>query len=252
MPPKTSKKKRASARPPRPWIPVAIVGGIAVLAVALVIAFANTGGNNNGSSSNLGAAATPGPTHSVPQNGATVGSDSAPVTMIEYFKFDCPHCADFASKVAPTLEKDYVDTGKLRIEFRPLAVQGDLLNASEAAMAAGEQGRFWEYYDLVFANQSRGFSTSDLKAYASALGLDTKAFNSVLDSGKYKDQIVNETNDALNAGIQSTPTFFFVKTSELPNLQVPYTGQTKVMGVQPTNPVAPFKAAIDPILAATQ
>jgi len=248
MPSQRPKKRRAPAHRPRPWVPVAIVGVAAVIAVILIIVFSNVGG----SSSNSGPAATPGPTHAATQSGATVGSDSAPVTMVEYFRFDCPHCADFALEVEPQLEKDYIDTGKLRIEFRPLALEGDILNASEAALCAGDQGRFWEYYELAFANINRGFSKGNLKEYAAALGLDTNAFNICLNSGKYKDQVVNETNETVKAGIQATPTFFLGKTSDMNRLSAPYSGQTRISGVQATSPAAPFKAAIDQILATVQ
>jgi protein-disulfide isomerase len=247
MQPRRQRKKRASARRPRPWLPVAIVGVAAILAVVLIVVFSNSGG-----SSNSGPIATPGPTHAAVQSGATVGSDSAPVTMVEYFKFDCPHCADFASEVEPQLETDYIDTGKLRIEFHPLALEGGLLLASEAVFCAGDQDRFLEYYDLVFANIDRGFSESDLKKYASTLALDTSAFNSCLDSGKYQNQVLNETNQALTAGVQSTPTFFIGKTSDIDRLSVPYTGQTRLSGVEQTDPVAPFTAAIDEVLATVQ
>jgi protein-disulfide isomerase len=169
MPPQRPRKKRAPARRPRPWVPVAVVGTAAILAVVLIVVFSNVGG---GSSSNSGPAATPGPTHAAAQSGSTVGSDSAPVTMVEYFRFDCPHCADFAAEVEPQLERDYIDTGKLRIEFHPLALEGDILNASAAALCAGEQGRFWEYCDLAFANINRAFSKKNLRQYAGDLGLD--------------------------------------------------------------------------------
>ncbi len=246
MPARTSKRKRAAAVPRRPWIPISIVGALAVAGVIVVIVVSNAGGSN----SNAGGAATPGPPHTAIQNGTSIGSDSAPVTMVEYFRFDCPHCADFASVVAPQLEKDYVNTGKLRIEFHPLAQEGDLLNASEAALAAGEQGHFWDYYDLVFANQSRGFSISNLKDYARELGLDTTAFNAALDSGKYKDQVVNETNEVVNGGLEAVPTFYIGKTSEITAMTFPYTGQKSLHGVSSASPVAPFTAAIDSLLAA--
>ena len=249
MPPQRPRKKRAPARRPRPWVPVAVVGTAAILAVVLIVVFSNVGG---GSSSNSGPAATPGPTHAAAQSGSTVGSDSAPVTMVEYFRFDCPHCADFAAEVEPQLERDYIDTGKLRIEFHPLALEGDILNASAAALCAGEQGRFWEYCDLAFANINRAFSKKNLRQYAGDLGLDTNAFNTCLDSGKYKDQVVNTTNEVVKAGVQSTPTFFIGKTSDMNKLSVPYPNQNRLSGVQATNPVAPFKTAIDQILATVQ
>ena len=77
----------------------------------------------------------------------------------------------------------------------------------------------------------------------------TLTFN---DSGKYEDQVVNMTNEVVKAGIQSTPTFFIGKTSDMKKLSVPYPNQNRISGVQATNPVAPFKTAIDQILATVQ
>jgi protein-disulfide isomerase len=245
MPSQASRRKRAAARPLRPWVPVAIIGAVAVIAVVLIIVISNVAGSSSNSNSNV-----EGATHTAGQNGTSVGSPDAPVTMVEYFRFDCIHCADFASKVAPQLEKDYVSTGKLRIEFHPMALEGDLLNASEAALAAGEQGHFWDYYDLVFANTSKSdrFSIPTLKGYAKELGLDTTAFDQALDSGKYKDQVVNETNTAIDAGLQATPTFYFGKTGEIASMTVPYSGMKMIQGVSAADPVGPFTAAIDALL----
>jgi len=247
MPPQRSRKRRAPAGKSRPWLPVAIIGGAAVLAVVLVVVFSNVGGG-----SDSGPKATPGPTHAAVQSGAIVGSDTAPVTMVAYYRFNCIHCRDFATEVEPSLEKDYISTGKLRIEFRALTGEGEVLDASAAALCAGEQSRFWEYYDLVFANMDRGFSKGNLKEYASDLGLDTDAFNSCFDAGNHGQDILASSNEALEAGLTGTPTFFVGKTSDMNRLKVPYEGQTRIPGVQPTNPVAPFKTAIDEILATVQ
>lgn len=254
MPQQKTRRKRAAAGKPRPWLPVAVVGVVAIFAVALIVVLSNMGSDSSSPSNTTTnvPAATPGPTHAAPQSATVVGSDSAPVTIVEYFRFDCPHCQEFAKEVEPQLEKDYIASGKLRIEFRPMALDSssssNLLNASEAALIAGDQGHFWEYYDLVFANMSRGFSIANLKEYAADLGLDTTAFNSALDSGKYKDQIVNETNEAIKVGVDATPTFFIGKTSDMKSLSVPFPNQNRLGGVQTTNPYAPFKAAIDPLL----
>jgi protein-disulfide isomerase len=240
MQPRRPRRKRAAARRQRPWFPVAIVGIAAIVAVVVVVLL------SNGGSSSSGARATPGPPHTAPQSDATGGLDTAPVTLVEYFRFDCSHCADFASQTEPSIEKDYVDTGKLRIVFRPLALEGDVLTASEAALCAGEQNRYWDYHDLVFANPLR-FSKSDLKAYAKDLGLDANAFNSCLDSDKYKEQVVSETNEVLQNGVNSTPTFFVGKTSNMNKLTVPYPGETRISGAQSYDA---FKTAIDAVLAA--
>ena len=128
MQPKRPRRKRATTRTQRPWIPVALVGGVAILAVVLIVVLSNVFGSSSGSSANI---VDSGIAHSSPQEGAFLGQPNAPLTMIEYFRFDCSHCADFALQTAPQIEKDYVDTGKLRIEERALALDpGDLLTAS--------------------------------------------------------------------------------------------------------------------------
>ncbi|MGD0114698.1 MAG: thioredoxin domain-containing protein [Dehalococcoidia bacterium] len=244
MQPRRARKKQASTG--RPWVPIALIGGGAILVVVLVVIVSNVVGG--GGSSVSATRATPGPTHAAPENDASVGQDSAPATLIEYFRFDCSHCADYTENTAPSIEKDYVDTGKLRIVFHPLALNGDLLTASEAALCAGEQNRYWDYHDLLFANFStlNPYSKDNLKQYAKDLGLDTSAFNSCLDSDKYKDQIANDTNADLQAGVNSTPTFYLGTTSVVNGESLPFPGATQIIGAQP---YSVFKADIDKVLA---
>lgn len=242
MPPQRPRKKRAPAHRPRPWLPVAIVGSAAILAVILIVVFSNVGG-----SSNTPAKTTPGPTAAASQHGASFGQDNAPLTLVEYFSFQCVHCADFVSQVEPQIEKDYVDTGKLKIEFHALG-SGDALLAPQAAACAGEQDRYVEYYRYLFANRLRGFSRGNLRDYAGDLGLDTAAFNKCLDSNKYEATIVSDMNAAtrLNLG---TPTFYLGKTSAIASQSLPYTGVTTIVGAQPYDT---FKKAIEDALAKTQ
>jgi len=246
MQPRKARKKQAS--PGRAWVPIALIGGAAIIVVVVVVVVSNVvGGGGPGVSPTR---AAPGPTHAAPQNGATAGQDSAPATLVEYFRFDCSHCADYALNTAPSIEKDYVDTGKLRIVFHPLALasSGEVLTASEAALCAGEQNRYWEFHDLVFANFStvNPYSTENLKQYAKDLGLDTGAFNSCLDSDKYKDQIINDTNADVAAGVNSTPTFFLGTTSVMNSEVIPFKGSTEILGAQT---YSTFKTDIDKVLA---
>jgi len=243
MQPRKSRKKRTSARGPRPWLPVAIVGTAAILAVVLIVVFSNVGG-----SSSPGPKATPGPTVAAPQHGASLGQDDAPLTMAEYFSFQCPHCGDFALQTAPQIERDFVDTGKLRIEFHALGSEGDLLLASEAAACAGEQNRYVEYYRYVFANRERGFGKGTLQEYARDLKLDTTAFNACLDSNDYGAEIVNETNQAIQFNL-GTPAFFLGKTASIQSKSLPYSGETAIIGAEPYDA---FKKAIEDALAEVQ
>ncbi len=245
MQPRRARRKQASSQ--RAWVPIALIGVGAVLVVVIIVVVSNVvGGGSNVSATR----ATPGPTHSAPQSDASAGQDSAPATLVEYFRFDCSHCADFALNTAPSIEKDYVDTGKLRIIFRALALEasGDVLTASEAALCAGEQNHYWDYHDLVFANFStvNPYSKDNLKQYAKDLGLDTTAFNSCLDSDKYKDQIVSGTNSDLAAGVNSTPTFYLGQTSVINSESVPFPGAKQIIGAQD---YSAFKTDIDKVLA---
>ncbi len=229
-------------------MPIALIGGAAIIVVVVIVVAINV--VNSGGPGVTKGRAIPGPTHSAPQSDASAGQDSAPVTLVEFFRFDCSHCEDFALNTAPSIEKDYVDTGKLRIVFHPLAVaaSGDVLTASEAAACAGDQNHYWDYYDEIFNNFSiaNPYIKDNLKQYAKDLGLDTNAFNSCLDSDKYKDQIINDTNADVKVGINSTPTFYLGKTSLMNSEPAPFSGSTPIIGAQP---YSAFKTDIDKVLA---
>ncbi len=92
----------------------------------------------------------------------------------------------------------------MRFEAVPLAVEGKILTASEAAECAADQNRYWDYHDVLFANFDQisldAYDTSRLKEYAVKLGLDTEAFNSCLDSHKYKQAVIDKTKEVVQAG----------------------------------------------------
>ncbi|UCE62377.1 MAG: thioredoxin domain-containing protein [Phycisphaerales bacterium] len=98
---------------------------------------------------------------------------------------------------------------KVRIVFRnmPLGMHARALPAAEAAMCARDQGKFWEYHDKILQNQ-RALEDADLKRYATELSLDAEAFNSCLDSGKFKNEIMQEMRDGQQVGVTGTPAFF--------------------------------------------
>jgi len=107
----------------------------------------------------------------------------------------------------------YGDSGLVRFEYKDFAViGGESIRAAEAAACANEQGQFWPYHDTLFANQ-RGenvgsFREDILKLIATALGLDQTAFDSCLDSGKYRDKVEAATAAGQEQGVISTPTLF--------------------------------------------
>lgn len=106
----------------------------------------------------------------------------------------------------------YVENGTLRYEWRDFAYLGqESMNAALAARAAQEQGRFWEYHDVLYENQgsvnSGAFSAEALVGFAEEVGLDTEQFEAALTSDRYESVVQSDLREAQNAGIQGTPSF---------------------------------------------
>jgi protein-disulfide isomerase len=140
------------------------------------------------------------------------GSKDAKVVIVEFSDFQCPFCARFFDQTLPLIERDYIKTGKVQLVYRdfPLSFHQYAQKAAEAAQCANEQGKFWEYHDLLFKNQNEWISAGEAKLldYAKALELDTNKFNSCLTTGKYESEVKKDFQDGLQYGVQGTPTFF--------------------------------------------
>lgn len=145
------------------------------------------------------------------KDGPQRGSNKAPVVLIEFSDFRCSFCRKFWQTTLPLLEKKYISTGKVRFIYRHFAVLGKPSElAAQAAECAGEEGKFWEYHDKLFAGAGSPFVlTGDkLKGYAKELGLKDQAFNQCLDSGKHLKKVEGETSVAALLGARGTPAFF--------------------------------------------
>ncbi len=135
------------------------------------------------------------------------GDAKAPITIVEFSDFQCPFC----QKAQPIL-KDLLAkyNGHVKLAFRdfPLrALHPQAQIAAEAGRCAEEQGKFWEYHDALYANQSK-LDEADLVAHAQSLGLDEKLFQSCLKAGKFKAQIEQDLQEGAKAGVAGTPGFF--------------------------------------------
>lgn len=160
-------------------------------------------------------------------NDNTMGDPNAPVIIQEFSDFGCSHCADFALGTSELIAEDYVATGKVYFISRSV---GNLLNnpntqiAAEASYCAADQGMYWEYHDMVYANQSTLFFSgityieNYLVAFAEALDLDKGQFSNCLDDGKNRDRMLQDGSDARAAGINSTPSFLINGTLVRGNL----------------------------------
>jgi protein-disulfide isomerase len=142
--------------------------------------------------------------------GPTLGSDRAPVTIVEFSDFQCSYCKRFWADTLPRLKAAYIDTGKASFTYRHFAILGrHSEQAALAAACAGEQDKFWPYHDQLFKNQGGlAFSESRLKQYARDTGLNTTAFGTCLGNGKYKEKVERETASAAHLGGRGTPLFF--------------------------------------------
>lgn len=156
-------------------------------------------------------AQSPGPEEIVTllAKGPARGAPSAPVTIIELSDFQCTFCYKFWKETLPRLEAEYVKPGKVRFVYRHLAILGrPSVAGAQAADCAGEQGKFWEYHDRLFASKGAfALNSTGLRGYAAEIGLDTAAFDRCLNSGKYLQKVKEETEMGLTLGARATPVF---------------------------------------------
>jgi protein-disulfide isomerase len=134
------------------------------------------------------------------------GQRTAPLTLVEFSDYQCPFCA----RVNPTLDRirqTYGDRVKIVFKDFPLPNHAEAPKAAEAARCAGDQNKYWEMHDAMFANQ-RNLHVPSLKQTARAIGLDGAAFDQCLDSGKWTKAV--EEGNALGErmGVNSTPTLY--------------------------------------------
>lgn len=158
-----------------------------------------------------------------------LGNKNAEIKFVEYSDFECPFCKKFYPTFKQ-LVQEYGDKVSFEYKHYPLDFHKNAGPAAEASECAAEQGKFWEFHDKIFENQS-SLSVSSLKQWASALGLNTGTFNDCLDSGKYRSKVQADFEEGESLGVRGTPTVFI-------------NGQ-KVVGAQP---VEAFKTIIDELL----
>lgn len=173
-----------------------------------------------------------------------LGSQNAPVTIVEFGDYQCPECDAWFKNQEPAIKANYIDTNKAKLYFVDFPWAGaDSIAAAESSYCAGDQGKYWEYHDYLYQNQGgiqTGWaSTSSLKSYATSLGLDTNQFNTCLDSGKYSDRVTHNREVGLSKGVQGTPTFFIIGPSG---------AMQEIVGAQPASV---FSSVIDQMNTST-
>ncbi|MEU5422096.1 DsbA family protein [Streptomyces sp. NPDC001407] len=219
-----------SARLSSPSRRIAAIGAVVALVVALVATGIAIGQHAGGSGKREPAAGSAG--NSAPsaderqkvyaqlekasvrrggEDPLAVGKADAPVVLVEYADYQCSYCGKFTRDSQPELIKKYVDAGTLRIEFRNFPIFGkDSERAARASWAAGQQGRFWQFHDEVYAKTRKGDALAEDKL------VDMARTSGVKDLDKFRDDLKGSAAEAAvkkdqeegySIGVQSTPTF---------------------------------------------
>ena len=135
------------------------------------------------------------------------GPAAAPITIVEFSDFQCPYCLKWENEVWPQLKEQYA--GQIRLVYRdfPLTGHSEAKPAALAADCANEQGKFWEYHDLLFGG-GLSLDRSTFETYASQVGLNLDNFRKCLDDQRYTSEVEADFQYASQLGVQATPTFF--------------------------------------------
>jgi len=176
-------------------------------------------------------------------NAPMIGSENATVTVVEFSDFQCPFCASFFDNTLSQIKTEYVDTGKIKFIYKhyPLDFHQNAKVASVASECAKEEGKFWEYHNILLSNQTEwetlsGNETSEVFAnYADTLGLDPNKFHTCLGSMKYERTVDSDLEEGSLLGVSGTPAFFIGTEGKY----------TLVEGAQPFEI---FKQVIDDIM----
>ena len=151
------------------------------------------------------------------ENGSPpLGSESAPVTIVEFGDYQCEACYHWFHNTRSTLIDNYIETGKAKLIFVDLPFLGrDSPIAAQASYCAEDQGKYWEYHTILYTFQDgppdSGWADRDrLNSFAFSLDMNIDEFNECMDSSKYKKRVKVNYDEAVKNGANSTPTFIII------------------------------------------
>ena len=179
-------------------------------------------------------------------NDNAMGDPNAPIKVEEFSDFQCPYCARFHEETEGQIASTYVASGKVYFVYRSFGnfIGPESKAAAEAAYCAGDQNKYWDYHDILFANQTGenvgAFSDRRLQAFAESLSLDIDAFNSCFKSGKFADRVEQDYQDGAAAGVTGTPAFLITYTVN---------GEEKQRFIAGAYPFSEFQTQFDEALA---
>jgi protein-disulfide isomerase len=163
-------------------------------------------------------------------NGSPVlGDPNAPITLIEFGDYQCHFCNVHFHNTEHSLLENYIKTGKVKMIFKDFTIIGpDSVNAAHGAHCADDQGKFWQYHDILYNNwtgENNGWASSDnLLRFAQEIELDVDQWSDCMIDEKYSQIVANSSKDARDLGITGTPAFFVIG----PDNKI-----TKISGAQP-------------------
>jgi protein-disulfide isomerase len=179
-------------------------------------------------------------------DGNAAGDPNAPVKIEEFSDFQCPFCDRFTKDTEGQIMDAYVATGKVYFLYRSFGsyIGTESGDAAQAAYCAGDQGKFWEMHDIIFANQTGenvgNFTPRRLIAFAEKLGLNMGDFRSCFNGGTYKSRVDQDFTDGRAANIQATPSFL---------LTYKVNGETKTEMIEGALAFSEFQSKIEAALA---
>ena len=179
------------------------------------------------------------------QGSPLLGDPAAPVTIIDFSDFQCYTCARYVKATEPLINQTYIQSGKVALVFKHLPNRGfDSMGASLAAQCANDQGKFWQFHQLLYRNQkpidSGWVNKENLEKFASQIpGLDKQKFNSCFNTQKYKSFIEQDIVLGSSFGFQDTPSFIIVNSKDGSNPEL----------LKGAHPFPSFKTIIEKKLA---
>ncbi len=153
-------------------------------------------------------------------DGLSLGDPNAPVYVTQFSDYQCPGCGYYWAELEPTMISEYINNGRVYLSYSPFSFIGEFSEysdwdeskkAAEAAFCANDQGSFWFYNDLLYANQNGenqgGFDRDHLMSMAYYSGLDMQSFATCLDNGEHSLEVENANDFAEQMGVTYTPSF---------------------------------------------
>jgi protein-disulfide isomerase len=197
-----------------------VVGAAAVVAVLVAISLGGggSGGLQTGAKRAQTVASVQKLLNGIPQSGATLGNPKAPVTMTYYGDLECPICRDFTLSSFPELVSKDVRDGKVKVVYKAFQTatpsQQTFLTQQVAALAAGEQNRFWDYVDLFYRQQGREDSGYVNENFLTGLatqvpGLSVSNWKSARNNAALTAQVQSDVQTGASQGVRGTPTLIF-------------------------------------------